>query len=104
MAYLIIAKDHSGMGEQREGIRTDHRKYLKSFGEKILASGALLAEDKQTVIGGITLLDVESYNEAESFEKNDPYALAGIRKSIEIVYWRKRWFDGEFLLSDNIQI
>jgi uncharacterized protein YciI len=100
MPYLVYALDHDGMNNKREEIRNEHRKYLKSYGNKIIASGALLDEDKETVIGGITLLDVENKNEAIRFEQEDPYAKLGIRKDVNIVYWRKRWFNGEFLLKD----
>lgn len=91
MPYLIFAMDYINKNYIRENYRNDHRKYLKSFGNKILASGALLAEDKETVIGGITLLDTEDKSEAKKFEKNDPYAKAGLRQRAEIIYWRKRW-------------
>lgn len=31
-----------------------------------------------------------------------PIDHEGIRKDIQIIYWRKRWFDGEFLLEDAL--
>ena len=97
--YLILAYDHDNKELIREEIRKDHRRYLESFDKKILASGALL-DEKGTIIGGLTLFDVESKTEAETFEKNDPYSLYGIRKEINIVYWRKRWWNGKFLSGD----
>lgn len=102
MPYLIYAVDYEGMDAEREAIRSDHRKYLQSFGEKVLASGALLADDQNTVIGGITLLDVESRDEAIAFEKDDPYAIRGIRNEVKIIYWRKRWWDGAFLVKQSL--
>ena len=67
MAYLIYAIDHEGMHNNREEIREAHRNHLRSIGIKLLASGALLAEDGQTVLGGISLVDTDDYADAERF-------------------------------------
>jgi uncharacterized protein YciI len=97
MAYLIYAIDHPNRSEARENIREEHRKHLRSVGKKLLASGALLDDDGQTVIGGISLLDTDNYEEAKKFAIEDPYEKAGIRKKLKIIKWRKRWWDGCFL-------
>lgn len=97
MPYLVYARDWEGMEAQREQVRTAHRDYLRSMGEKLLASGALLDEDGVTVIGGMSLIDADNRSEAEKFADNDPYAKVGIRKETLIVKWRKRWWDGDFL-------
>lgn len=97
MAYLIYAIDHPGKNDIRENIREQHRQHLRSVGKKLLASGALLDEDGHTVIGGISLLDTDDYNEAKQFALEDPYEKAGVRKKLKILKWRKRWWDGDFL-------
>jgi uncharacterized protein YciI len=97
MPYLIYALDHDGMEQTRETIREAHRNHLKSQGAKLLASGALLSEDKKSVIGGISLLDTDDKIEAARFAHEDPYAKAGLRKETLVLYWRKRWWNGEFL-------
>ena len=96
MAFLIYAYDHEGMDKKRESIRQAHREHLSSVGNKLIASGALLDDDK-TIVGGISLLNVNSREEAEKFANEDPYVKAGIRKTTKIIMWRKRWFEGEFL-------
>lgn len=52
MPYLIYARDFDDMDSQREQIREVHREHLRSIGDKLLASGALLDDDGITVIGG----------------------------------------------------
>lgn len=96
MPYLILARDHEGMEAKREEVRDAHRIHLAAQGKKLLSSGALLAADGETVIGGASLLDTENYEEAARFEAEDPYAKAGIRARIEIVEWRLRWWLGQF--------
>ena len=96
MPYLIYAIDFDGKDVIRESLREAHRTHLRSAGNRLLASGALLAEDRKTVIGGISLFDTEIREEAERFAATDPFAMAGIRRETHISYWRKRWWDGEF--------
>ena len=97
MSYLIYAIDFDDMHERREKIRSAHRDHLRSIGEKLLASGALLDEDGSKVIGGISLIDTDDYAEAERFAFEDPYHKSGIRENTKILKWRKRWWCGEFL-------
>lgn len=97
MPYLIIAKDYENRADVREAIRDKHRVHLKSIGKCLIASGALLDEKSNDVIGGISLVDFDCKAKAEEFAFQDPYALAGIRKSTEIIKWRQRWSFGNFL-------
>ena len=97
MPYLIYAIDHPDKHDLREAEREAHRKYLAKAGEKLLASGALLDDNDEKITGGVTLLDVETRQEAQQFVKDDPYSKAGIRKEIQILRWRKRWWEGQFL-------
>ena len=90
MPYLILAYDHEGMEVKREQVRDAHRTYLGAQGRKLLASGALLAVDGRTVIGGASLFDTDEYKEAARFEAEDPYAKTGIRARVEILEWRLR--------------
>jgi uncharacterized protein YciI len=96
MPYLVIAHDHENCGEIREKLRESHRDHLRSYGKKLLASGAIL-DEKKNVIGGMSILDVDEYLEAKKFCDNDPYSKHKIRKNIQIVKWRKRWWEGSFL-------
>ncbi|WP_430246560.1 YciI family protein (plasmid) [Neorhizobium sp. DAR64861/K0K2] len=96
MPYLIIAKDHLDRQDDRERIRDAHRSHLASIGKKLLASGALLADDGETIVGGASLLDTDDEEEARRFESEDPYAKAGIRAEVTIVRWRLRWWKGLF--------
>lgn len=97
MPYLIYARDFENMEVLREQIRDAHREHLRSIGDKLLVSGALLDEDGITVIGGLSLIDTDFRSEAEKFAYNDPYDKAGIRKETLILKWRQRWLNGVFL-------
>lgn len=98
MPYLIYAIDFDNMDQIREQNRDAHRKHLRSIGDKLLASGAILDEDGVNVIGGMSIIDTEIYSEAEHFALSDPYQEAGIRKEVKICKWRKRWWEGKLLV------
>ncbi len=101
MPYLICAIDHEGKEKMREELRDAHRKHLKSVGDILLDSGALLDDDGVTIIGGLSILDTESKEEAHRFANEDPYSIAGIRKETSVIKWRRRWLDGKFLGATN---
>lgn len=96
MPFLILAYDHTNMHAERERVRESHRAHLASIGGRLLASGAILGEDGKTIIGGASLVDLETLEEARRFESEDPYAKAGIRKSVTVLTWRLRWWSGVF--------
>jgi len=101
LPYLITAHDHPNKDNEREAVRQAHRDYLASFGKKLLASGALLDETGSQIIGGASLFDTEDRAEAVRFEKEYPYAKAGIRAEVDICHWRLRWWVGEFYASGH---
>ena len=101
MPFLILAYDHEGKDSEREEVRQAHRDYLSSFGSRLLASGALLDDSGQAIIGGASLIDTDDRAEAVRFEADDPYARAGIRAQVEIIPWRLRWWVGEFDLAGH---
>jgi len=96
MPFLITAYDHPEKETERENVRQAHREYLASFGKRLLASGALLDEAGENIVGGASLFDTDDRDEALRFEAEDPYAKAGIRADVKVVQWRLRWWVGEF--------
>ncbi len=100
MSYLIIATDHDSKEYLRESIREEHRTHLRSAGKALLGSGALLS-DGNKIIDGFTILDTDDKQKALEFANEDLYCKAGIRKETQIIRWRRRWVDGEFLGDIN---
>jgi uncharacterized protein YciI len=78
----------TGAREIRAEKRPAHLEFMKSLGSKVKAGGPMLAPDGQTPVGGMFVLQVESYEEAVSLAKLDPYAQAGLFKSQQVTVWR----------------
>jgi hypothetical protein len=58
---------------------------------KVLVGSALTGDDGETPIGNFGVLEAPSREAAQAFAENDPYALAGLVESIEIVALASRF-------------
>jgi uncharacterized protein YciI len=93
MLFVILATDKPGSAEIRSGNRPEHLEYLKGYGERIVAGGATLSDDGESMTGSFLMIDVEDRAAAEAFARNDPFAKAGLFESVEIRRWRKVIFN-----------
>jgi uncharacterized protein YciI len=98
MPYAIITRDKPNHLHLRNETRGPHLEYLTEHKDKLLAAGAQTDDDGQGGYGGIIIVDTESRAEAEAFIQNDPFTKAGLFSSIEVVRWRKAFFDKQRLV------
>ena len=87
MLVALIAKDKPGHLETRKANREDHLAYMKETGLARHA-GPLLDSDGN-MCGSLVVLEVETMAQAEEWAKNDPYNLAGLFHSAELIQWNK---------------
>lgn len=88
MLIALIARDKPGALPIRQENRPAHVDYLKASGSAVFQAGPLL-DDAGEMAGSLVILDMESMSEAEQWAVNDPYAKAGLFKSVELVEWKK---------------
>ncbi len=98
MPYAIITRDKPNHLHLRNEVRAEHLAYLDRNKERLLAAGAQVDEDGQGGYGGIIIVDTEDRAEAETFIRNDPFTKAGLFSGIEVVRWRKAFFNKERLV------
>ena len=91
MPFAIYCLDKPNSGPVRMAARTDHLAYLVGFEDKIVFAGPLLADDNQTMIGSLLILDLPDRAAAEKFSANDPYRKAGLFQTVNITAWRKTY-------------
>ena len=60
MPYMIDATDKPGAADLRRRNRQDHLAFVEANVHKIIAAGAKLADDGETALGTLYLLDVDS--------------------------------------------
>jgi uncharacterized protein len=98
MPYVIICRDKADSLELRNRTRAEHLEYLTENKDRLLAAGAMTADDGTGGVGGVLIVDTEDRAEAEAFIQADPFAKAGLFAGIEIHRWRKAFFDKQRLV------
>jgi uncharacterized protein YciI len=98
MPYAIITRDKPNSLQLRNEVRQPHLEYLTANKDKLLAAGAQTDDTGQGGYGGIIIVDTEDRAEAERFIQNDPFTKAGLFAGIEVVRWRKAFFNKERLI------
>lgn len=98
MPYAIITRDKPNSLQLRNEVRGPHLEYLTTNADKLLAAGAQTDDAGQGGYGGIIIVDTEDRAEAERFIQNDPFTKAGLFAGIEVVRWRKAFFNKKRLI------
>jgi hypothetical protein len=96
--YAIITRDKPNSLHLRNETRAEHLDYLTRHQDKLLAAGAQVDDAGQGGYGGIIIVDTEDRAEAEAFIRDDPFTKAGLFAGIEVVRWRKAFFDKKRLI------
>ncbi|EEX09018.1 YCII-related domain superfamily protein [Ruegeria lacuscaerulensis ITI-1157] len=86
MLIALIARDKDGALQTRLDNRAAHLAYIEETGV-VAQAGPLL--DGDAMIGSLVILDVEDLSAAQAWADNDPYAKAGLFKSVELIPWKK---------------
>lgn len=98
MPYMIETWDRAGAEELRARTRPAHIAYLEANLGKLLAAGAKLADDGETALGTLYVVDTDSRDEAQRFVAEDPFTKAGVPGQIIVTRWRKAIFDHRSLI------
>ena len=88
------ALDKPDAGTLRADNRPAHLEYLDRHAGKLLAGGAVLADDGATPVGSLIVFDCEDRAEVDAFVAGDPFTKAGLFASVTIYPWRKVFFAG----------
>lgn len=86
MRFALIAKDKSGALDVRKANRDAHVAYLKETNVEM--AGPFLDENGD-MCGSLIILEFEDMAGAQNWADNDPYGLAGLFESVEIIPWNK---------------
>lgn len=86
MTIALIARDAPDSLQIRMDTRPAHLEYLKATPE-VMHAGPLLGADG-TPCGSLIVLDMDM-PAAQAWADADPYALAGLFASVELIAWNK---------------
>lgn len=90
MHFIIHALDKPGALPLRLANYDAHKAYLQTAPFKMVVSGPLLADDHETMIGSLFLVEAETREQVRAFNAADPFALAGVWANVQIHPFNKR--------------
>ena len=89
MLFLALCADKPDTMPLRLATRPAHLDYLNGLGAKVRVGGAMLSEDKQTVLGSVLIFEAETEAEVRAWLAEDLYAKAGLFASVEVRPFRQ---------------
>ena len=73
-----------------------HLAFLATHGDRVIAAGALRSAPDTAPAGGIWIVHARDRADVEALYKDDPFWVAGLRKSVVISHWAKAFWSPAF--------
>lgn len=89
MLFAVIFTDKPDQGEVRAANLPAHIEWLERHQDLIPVGGSLRHEPCDLPKGGLWIAQAESKSQLEALIKTDPFFIAGLRQSCEILHWSK---------------
>jgi len=86
MHFVAICEDKPNSVTLRMDTRPTHLDYLKTVPIRI--AGPFLAEDGETMVGTLYVIEADSLEEAKAIVDKDPFMKVGLFSSVTIRPWR----------------
>jgi uncharacterized protein YciI len=87
--FAVLFTDKPGLGELRARHLQAHIEWLELNKDVIPVGGSLRQELGQVPRGGLWISEASSKNQLDDLLKTDPFYIAGLRQSYEILHWSK---------------
>ena len=85
--FVISWLDKPNSLQVRMGAREAHLAYIAAHGDKAKIGGPFLDKDGQ-MAGSMMVIEAESLEAAHAFHDADPYKLAGLFDTSQVLPWR----------------
>ena len=89
MLFAVIFTDKLAHGEVRAANLQAHIEWLEQNKKVVPLAGSLRHELGETPTGGLWIAEADSKAQVEALLKTDPFYMAGLRKSYEVLHWSK---------------
>ena len=73
-----------------------HLAFLARHEKQVIAAGALRPAPDAAPIGGIWIINAPSKEAAEALLRQDPFWIAGLRRSVRVSYWARAFWSTPF--------
>ena len=93
MLYVVHALDKKDILPTRAKHYRDHRIHLdraEEYAVDVVTAGTLVADDGETPVGSIFVIDAADRAAVDSFTRSDPYQLNGVWERVTIHRYNKK--------------
>jgi uncharacterized protein YciI len=93
MLFVVHALDKPGILPTRAKHYRDHRIHLEqadAHAVDVVTAGTLVADDGETPVGSIFVIDAKDRAAVDAFTKSDPYHLNGVWERVTIHRYNKK--------------
>ncbi len=93
MLFVIHAIDHSGGILARAKFYRAHRIHLDQAAQydvDVVTAGTLVADDGETPVGSIFVIDAKDRPAADAFVRSDPYHVNDVWETVQIHAYNKK--------------
>ena len=91
MLFAFHLIDRAGAGDLRLRVRPEHKAYLAQVAERIAFAGPLLADDGQTMVGSLLVIDFADRTNALAWLSAEPFTRAGLYADAQVHAFRNLW-------------
>lgn len=95
MLFVIQFRDDPAQRHLRPELMDAHLAFLKANEARVRVAGSLRKESDDRAIGGMWIVDVESYVDVKALYEGDPFFTRGLRASVEVYRYAKAFPDIE---------
>ncbi len=95
MLYAVLLEDDPKVAaEARRTRMAAHLDFLEENAQAVRAAGPLL-DAEGCMLGGLWLVEAESFDTVEALVRTDPFWPTGLRHSVTIRAWRQVFAEGQ---------
>ena len=91
MLHVFHMIDRAGAADLRVRLRPEHKAYLAGVAERIAFAGPLVADDGQTMLGSLLVIDFADREAALAWLRDEPFTRAGVYASTQVHAFRNQW-------------
>jgi uncharacterized protein YciI len=91
MLYAFTLIDRPDGAALRARVRPEHKAYLAQLAERIAFAGPLVADDGQTMLGSLLVIDFADREAAVAWLRDEPFTRAGLYASTQLLAFRNLW-------------
>ncbi len=95
MLYIIYQVDKPDSEPLRAQARVAHFAYLDRHKDILVLGGALLADENDSRLGSVLIVNVPSRAAADAFSESEPFRKAGLFQSVSVTRMRRGQWNPE---------